>query len=157
IPIKFSVRGRDLGGTVNEAQDRIAEQIKLPGGYRIEWAGEFNALQEAIGRLAIVVPLSLALIALLLFLAFGSIVDTLLAFSVMPMALVGGIFALFFTGTPFSVSAAIGFVGLFGVSVMEGIIVLSYFNYLIADGTERAEALVVACETRLRPVMMTCF
>jgi cobalt-zinc-cadmium resistance protein CzcA len=131
IPIKFSVRGRDLGSTVSEAQARIAEKVKLPGGYRIDWAGEFNDLQEALARLEIVVPVSLALIALLLFLNFGSMVDTLLAASVMPMAVVGGVLALWFTGTPFSVSAAIGFIGLFGISVMEGIIVISYFNYLV--------------------------
>jgi cobalt-zinc-cadmium resistance protein CzcA len=131
IPIKFSVRGRDLGSTVSEAQARIAEKVKLPGGYRIDWAGEFNDLQEALARLEIVVPVSLALIALLLFLNFGSMVDTLLAASVMPTAVVGGVLALWFTGTPFSVSAAIGFIGLFGISVMEGIIVISYFNYLV--------------------------
>jgi len=156
IPIKFSVRGRDLGGAVLEAQDKFAEKVQLPGGYRVEWAGEFNDLKEALKRLEVVVPASLALIALLLFLNFGSVVDTLLAASVMPMAVVGGIFALYFTGTPFSVSAAIGFIGLFGVSVMEGILVLSYFNQLVESGYERSEALLRACETRLRPVMMTC-
>lgn len=156
IPIKFSVRGRDLGSTVEEAQRRIAEKITLPGGYRIEWAGEFNDLQEAIQRLQIVVPASFGLIALLLFLNFGSIRDTVLALSVMPMAIIGGVLALFLTGTPFSVSAAIGFIGLFGIAVMEGILVLSYFNLLVEDGIERSAALLQACETRLRPVMMTC-
>ena len=156
IPIKFSVRGRDLGGAVLDAQGKLEEELKLPGGFRIEWAGEFNALKEAIARLQIVVPASLALIALLLYMNFGSVRDTLLATSVMPMAIVGGIFALYLTDTPFSVSSAIGFVGLFGISVMEGIIILSYFNQLIDGGLERFEALVQACDTRLRPVMMTC-
>ncbi len=157
IPIKFSVRGRDLGSAVLEAQQKVAEQVKLPGGYRLEWVGEFGALQDAIERLKVLVPLSLALILLLLFVNFSSLVDTLLAASVMPMALIGGIFALCLTGTPFSVSAAIGFIGLFGVSVMEGIIVLAYFNQLIDSGLDTSQAVLRACQTRLRPVMMTCF
>ncbi len=157
LPIKFSVRGRDLGGAVLEAQQKVAEQVKLPGGYRLEWVGEFGDLQQAIERLKVVVPLSLALILLLLFVNFSSLTDTLLAASVMPMALIGGIFALYATGTPFSVSAAIGFIGLFGVSVMEGIIVLSYFNQLIDAGLDTSQAILRACQTRLRPVMMTCF
>jgi cobalt-zinc-cadmium resistance protein CzcA len=156
IPIKFSVRGRDLGSAVLEAQHKIAEQIRLPAGSRMEWVGEFGDLQEAIGRLAVVVPISLALIALLLFFNFSSVVDTLLAVSVMPMALIGGIFALFFTGTPFSVSAAIGFVALFGIAAMDGVIVLSYFNALLDGGMERSAAVLRACEVQMRPVMMTC-
>jgi heavy metal efflux system protein len=157
IPIKFSVRGRDLGSAVLEAQQKVAEQVTLPGGYRLEWVGEFGDLQQAIERLKVVVPLSLVLILLLLFVNFSSLTDTLLAASVMPMALIGGIFALYVTGTPFSVSAAIGFIGLFGISVMEGIIVLSYFNQLIDAGLDTAQAILRACQTRLRPVMMTCF
>jgi heavy metal efflux system protein len=156
IPIKFSVRGRDLGGAVLEAQRKIAERVSIPGGYHVEWVGEFGDLEDAIDRLAIVVPLSFGLIVMLLFFNFSSIVDTILAASVMPMALIGGIFALYFTGTPFSVSAAIGFIGLFGISVMEGIIVLSYFNQLVEYGLERSEAILRAAQTRLRPVMMTC-
>ena len=156
IPIKFSVRGRDLGSTVEEARAKVAREVKLPPGYRVEWVGEFGQLQDALDRLKIVVPITVGLILLLLYVQFGSLRDALLAVSVMPMALVGGIIALFVTGTPFSVSAAIGFIGLFGISVMEGIIVLSYFNQLIEEGRERTEALVEACQTRLRPVMMTC-
>ncbi len=131
IPIKFSVRGRDLGGAVQEAQQKIAKEVRLPPGSRLEWVGEFGELQEAIARLSLVVPLSLTLMGVLLFVNFASVTDTVLAASVMPMALVGGIFALFLTGTPFSVSAAIGFVALFGISAMDGIIVLSYYNKLI--------------------------
>ncbi|NNM69245.1 MAG: efflux RND transporter permease subunit [Gallionella sp.] len=156
IPIKFSVRGRDLGGAVMEAQRKVAEQVKIPGGYRMEWVGEFGQMNKAMARLKIVVPLSLGLILLLLFFNFNSITDTLLAASVMPMALIGGIFALYLTGTPFSVSAAIGFIGLFGISVMEGIIVLTYFNQIIETGAERSQAIAKSCQTRLRPVMMTC-
>lgn len=156
IPIKFSVRGRDLGGAVLEAQHRIDTQVKLPPGSRIEWVGEFGDLQAALARLEVVVPISLALIMMLLFLNFGSVRDTVLAASVMPMALVGGVLILSFTGTPFSVSAAIGFIGLFGISVMEGILVLAYFNQLIGNGMERSKAVLHAARTRFRPVMMTC-
>jgi heavy metal efflux system protein len=156
IPIKFSVRGRDLGGAVLEAQQKIAQQVQLPSGYRLEWVGEFGELQEAIGRLAIVVPLSLALICILLFLNFGSLTDMLLAASVMPMALIGGIFALYISGTPFSVSAAIGFVALFGIAAMDGIIVIAYYNRLLQSGLERATAILRTGEVQMRPVVMTC-
>lgn len=156
IPIKFSVRGRDLGSAVLAAQKAVAEAVQLPAGYTMEWVGEFSDLQGAMARLMVVVPVTLLLILLLLYLNFGSATDTLLAASVMPMALIGGIFALYLTGTPFSVSAAIGFIGLFGISVMEGILVLSYFNQMIDAGLDRAQAIRDACETRLRPVMMTC-
>ncbi|MBV8653053.1 MAG: efflux RND transporter permease subunit, partial [Alphaproteobacteria bacterium] len=156
IPIKFSVRGRDLGGAVLEAQHKIAEQVQLPAGARLEWVGEFGDLQAALERLKLVVPVSLLLIGILLYVNFGSLIDTMLAASMMPMALIGGIIALYVTGTPFSVSAAIGFIGLFGISVMEGIIVISYFNQLIDAGQNRSAAILLACQTRLRPVMMTC-
>ncbi len=156
IPIKFSVRGRDLGSAVLEAQRKVAEQVQLPSGYQLEWVGEFGDLQNAINRLKVVVPLSLVLICFLLYVNFSSLTDTLLTASVMPMALIGGIFALWLTGTPFSVSAAIGFIGLFGISVMEGIIVVAYFNHLAESGMERSKAIFEACQTRLRPVMMTC-
>ena len=156
IPIKFSVRGRDLGSAVAEAQRKIAQQVQLPAGYRLEWVGEFGELQEAVGRLAVAVPLALGLICLLLFLNFGSVTEMLLAASAVPMALIGGIFALFLTGTPFSVSAAIGFVALFGISAMDGIIVIGYFNRQIAAGIERSAALLRTCNVQLRPVAMTC-
>ena len=156
IPIKFSVRGRDLGGAVLEAQQKVAEQVKMPPGYHAEWVGEFGQLQQALDRLKLVVPITVLLILLLLYIQFGTVRDSLLAASVMPMALIGGIIALYLTGTAFSVSAAIGFIALFGIAVMEGIIVLSYFNQLLNEGRERSEALVEACQTRLRPVMMTC-
>jgi heavy metal efflux system protein len=156
IPIKFSVRDRDLGSAVLEAQQKVAQQVQLPGGYRVEWAGEFGDLQEAIKRLAVAVPLSLVLICMLLYLNFSSIVDTLLAASVMPMALIGGIFALYVTGTPFSVSAAIGFIALFGIAAMDGIIVISYYNKLTRDGLDRVNAIFRTCEVQMRPVMMTC-
>jgi cobalt-zinc-cadmium resistance protein CzcA len=156
LPIKFSVRGRDLGGAVLEAQRRISEQVKLPSGYRLEWVGEFGNLQDAIERLKVIVPVTILLISVLLYFNFSSLADTLLGLTVIPMAMVGGIFALLLTGTPFSVSAAIGFIALFGISVMEGIILLSYYNQLVESGKDYLPALMEACQTRFRPVMMTC-
>jgi heavy metal efflux system protein len=156
VPIKFSVRGRDLGTTVLDAQHRIEQQTTLPGGYRLEWVGEFGNLQDALGRLEIVVPIAILLICVLLFLNFGLLSDVLLAASVIPMALVGGIFALFLTGTPFSVSAAIGFVALFGIAAMDGILVISYYNLSLEYGNDRREAIRATCRTQFRPVMMTC-
>lgn len=156
IPIKFSVRGRDLGSTVNEAMALVAAQVKLPPGYHVEWAGELGNLNSAVARLQIVVPISLALILVLLFINFGSAKDMALAASVMPMALIGGVLTLVLTRTPFSISAAIGFVALLGISVMDGIIILTAFNQAIDEGLERASALAQACENSLRPVVMTC-
>jgi len=156
VPIKFSVRGRDLGSAVLEAQHAVDSQVLLPGGYRLEWVGEFGNLQEAISRLSIVVPLSIVLIVLLLYLNFSSLRDALLAASVIPMALLGGIFALWVTGTAFSVSSAIGFVALFGIAAMDGILVLSYFNLSLDAGLDRTSAMLRTCRTQLRPVVMTC-
>ncbi|HEY9455554.1 MAG TPA: efflux RND transporter permease subunit, partial [Bradyrhizobium sp.] len=156
LPIKFSVRNRDLGSAIQEAQEKVAAQVQLPPGSRVEWVGEFGNLQDAIKRLSVVVPISLALIGVLLFFNFGSIVDTLLAMSVIPMAIFGGVLGLLITGIPFSVSAAIGFIALFGIAVMDGIIILSQYNQLIDEGYERMRAVIRAGELQLRPVLMTC-
>jgi heavy metal efflux system protein len=156
VPIKFSVRGRDLGSAVLEAQRAVDAKGLLPGGYRLEWVGEFGNLQEAIGRLEIAVPFSIALIVLLLYLNFGSLRNALLAASVIPMALLGGIFALWVSGTAFSVSSAIGFVALFGIAAMDGILVLSYYHLSLDSGLDRASAMLQTCKTQLRPVMTTC-
>jgi cobalt-zinc-cadmium resistance protein CzcA len=156
LPIKFSVRERDLGGAIKEAQERVAAQVQLPAGSRVEWVGEFGNLQDAIRRLSIVVPISLALIAMLIWFNFGSLVDTALTMSVIPMAVFGGILGLLLTGIPFSVSAAIGFIALFGISVMDGIIILSQYNQLIDEGMERGRAILRTGELQLRPVLMTC-
>jgi heavy metal efflux system protein len=156
IPVKFSVRGRDLGGAVLEAQARIAQEVTLPAGFHLEWVGQFTNLQDAVQRLTIVVPVTIALIALLLYVNFNSVTDMVLTLSVIPMAMIGGIFALFLTLTPFSISAAIGFIALFGISTMEGVILLSYYNQLLDEGWERAEAVWHAANVRMRPVMMTC-
>ena len=155
IPIKFSVRGRDLGSTVAEAQTRIAKNIHLPSGYRIIWAGEFQDLQTAKLRLAVFVPMSLGLIMILLYSLFSSIRDSLLALAGIPFAAAGGVLALFVTGLPFSVSAAIGFISLMGVSVMNGILVLTYFNELKTQGMGPFDAMERAAEKRMRPMLMT--
>jgi cobalt-zinc-cadmium resistance protein CzcA len=156
VPIKFSVRGRDLGGAVAEAKARIARNVQLPPGYHLEWAGELGNLDAAVARLEVVVPISLLLILVLLFANFGSVRDTLLAFSVIPMALVGGVLALAITGTAFSISAAIGFVALFGIAVMDGILVVSTFNQHLNEGMHRDDAMALTVRHCLRPVAMTC-
>jgi cobalt-zinc-cadmium resistance protein CzcA len=156
IPVKFSVRGRDLGSAVIEAQRKVADAVDLPPGYRMEWVGQFTNLKDAATRLSLVVPVTLVLIALLLFINFSSVADMLLTLSVIPMAMIGGIFALAFTGTPFSISAAIGFIALFGISTMEGVILLAYYNQLLDEGWQRKDAVWNAAIVRMRPVMMTC-
>jgi len=156
VPVKFSVRGRDLGGAVLEAQEKVAHDVVLPSGYRLEWAGDFENFQNAIDRLAIAVPVAIALIFLLLYVSFGTLTDTLLAASAIPMALTGGILSLTLAGMPFSISAAIGFVALFGIAAMNGIMVVGCFNRLVASGLEREPALALTCEQQMRPVLMTC-
>jgi cobalt-zinc-cadmium resistance protein CzcA len=156
IPIKFSVRGRDLGTTVLEAQKKVAEQVIIPGGYHMEWVGEFGNLQDAIARLSVVVPLAFLLICLLLYVNFNSITDMLLAASVIPMALVGGLLMLYVTGTAFSVSAAIGFVALMGIAAMDGIILVTFYNTQKEVGYDRFAAIYRTCEIQMRPVVMTC-
>ena len=156
IPIKFSVRGRDLGGAVAEARARIARNVHLPSGYHLEWAGELDNLNNAVARLDIVVPVSLLLILLLLYANFGSIRDSLLAFSAIPMAIVGGVLALALTNTAFSISSAIGFVALFGIAVMDGILVVTTYNHAIDEGNSREAGLATTVRHSLRPIVMTC-
>jgi heavy metal efflux system protein len=155
IPIKFSVRGRDLGGTVAEAQERIAKNVKLPVGYRIIWAGEFEDLQRAKARLAVIVPISLLLILVLLYGLFNSLRDSFLALAGIPFAIGGGVLALYFSGLEFSVSSAIGFVSLMGVSVMDGILMITYYNQVHATGIASTEAMYQAATQRMRPMLMT--
>jgi heavy metal efflux system protein len=155
IPIKFSVRGRDLGGTVAEAQERVAKAIKLPNGYQILWAGEFDDLQNAKKRLLIVVPITLLLILVLLYGLFNSLRDSLLAVAGIPFAIGGGLIALYLAGLDFSVSAAIGFISLFGVAVMDGILNITYYRELRIQGMDVAEAVFHGAEQRMRPMLMT--
>jgi len=155
IPVKFSVRGRDLGSTVEDAQARIAKHVELPSGYHIIWAGEFEDLQQAKHRLAIVLPIAVGLILALLYTLFNSLRDSLLTLAAIPFSIAGGIIALYLSGLNMSVSAAIGFVSLFGVSVMNGILVISYFNHLVFEGNPPLEAMYLAAEQRMRPMLMT--
>ena len=155
IPIKFSVRGRDLGSAVAEGKERIAKAISLPNGYRLEWAGEFEELEQAQRRLEIIVPLSLVLILGLLYALFNSFRDSLLVLTGIPFAVAGGIIALAVSGEAFGISAAIGFVSLFGVSVMNGILIMTYFNELRHSGAGTLDAMFQAATQRMRPMLMT--
>ena len=155
IPVKFSVRDRDLGGAVAEAQQRIAAHVKLPGGYRLVWAGEFEDLQKAQARLAVIVPLSLLLILVLLYGLFNSLRDSLMVLAGIPFAVGGGVIALYFSGLNFSISAAVGFVSLFGVSVMNGILIMTYYNETRAGGVGTMDAMFHAASQRMRPMLMT--
>ena len=157
IPVKFSVRDRDLGSTVAEAQERISKNVKLPSGYRLVWAGEFGRLEEARNRLAIVVPISLVLILGLLYTLFNSVLECLLTLSGISFAAAGGVLALFVSGQHFSISAAIGFVSLFGVSVMNGILLMTYFKQARLRGETSMNAIFFAAFTRMRPILMTSF
>ncbi|WP_297485925.1 CusA/CzcA family heavy metal efflux RND transporter [Ferrovum sp.] len=155
IPVKFSVRGRDIGSTVLEAQQVVARRVPLPQGYRIEWAGEFDELQQAKQRLFVVVPIALGLILVLLYGLFNSVRDSLLVLVAIPFSAAGGVIALYLTGLDLSISAAIGFVSLFGVSVMNGILIMTYFNGLVNSGMLAEEAMFTAAEKRMRPLLMT--
>lgn len=154
IPVKFSVRDRDLAGAVTEAQARIAKVIRLDPGYRIEWAGEFQWLQLAKQRLAIIVPITLLLIFIMLYVLFNSWRDSLMALLGIPFAICGGILGLYLTNLPFSISAAIGFISLFGVSVMSAILMINAHKQLIATGLDSAEAMYQAAERQMRPILM---
>jgi cobalt-zinc-cadmium resistance protein CzcA len=155
IPIKFSVRDRDLGSTVAEAQERIEKNMSLPRGYRMVWSGEFGDLQEAQKRLAIVMPVSLIMIFGLLYSLLNSFLECLLTLAGIPFAIAGGVLALYVSGLNFSISAAIGFVSLFGVSVMNGILLITYYNQAKLRGESPIETMFHAASTRMRPLLMT--
>lgn len=155
IVIQANIRGRDLGGFVEEAQRTIAEKVKLPSGYFVTWGGQFENQQRAQRTLMIVVPICLGLIFLLLYLSFGSIGNALLIILNVPFALIGGVFALWISGQFLSVPSAVGFIALFGVAVLNGVVMVSYFNQLIAEGKPVEEAVTTGAMLRLRPVLMT--
>jgi heavy metal efflux system protein len=157
LPIRFAVRGRDPASTVQEAQARVAAVVALPPGYRVVWEGEFKNLQDAVGRLLVAVPLALGLIAVLLYVQFNALREVLLIFAVLPLSITGGVVALAVSGLNFSVPAAIGFLALFGITVMEAIIMLTHFNHLRLEGLAWREALDQTGRDRMRPVLMTCF
>jgi len=155
IPIKFSVRGRDLESTVRDAQARILAQVQLPERYRIEWHGEYDQLQEEKRRLAVIVPISLIIVLFLVYLAVDSFKDAVLVFIAVPFALIGGVFSLVLTGTDFSISAAVGFISLFGVAIQGGLILVVRIRDLLMEGLDLQTAVLTAAEVRMRPVLMT--
>jgi cobalt-zinc-cadmium resistance protein CzcA len=157
IPIKFSVRERDLGSTVAELQQRIGDEVKLPEGYRIQYAGEFESLQQAKARMSILIPIALALILVLLYALFSSFAYSLLALVAVPFTVACGILALYVSDQVISISAVIGFVSLLGVSVMDGILILSYFKELRLAGKTSEDAIYDAYIHRMRPLLMTAF
>ncbi len=155
VVVTANIRGRDIASVVGEAQGKVASQIKLPAGYYISWGGQFENLAAAQQRMMLVVPACFFLIFLLLYSALGSPRDALLVFSAVPLALTGGIIALWLRGMPFSVSAAVGFIALSGVAVLNGLVMMTSINQLADEGVERGKAIFAGAVTRLRPVVMT--
>jgi cobalt-zinc-cadmium resistance protein CzcA len=156
-PVKFSVRGRDLASTIAEAQDRIAKKVRLPYDTHLEWAGEINQLNETTGRLVIIIPVTLLLIAFLVYSSVKNWRDMVIVLMGIPVACTGGILALILTGTNFSISAAMGFISIFGVAIQDALIVVPYAQRLWAQGESLEEGARQAAERGLRPVLMTTF
>ena len=155
IAVKFSVRGRDLGSTIAEAQQKVKAKVGLDKGYEIKWNGEFENQERAEKSLMIVVPISILLIFFILFAAFGNSLDAVLVLLNVPFALIGGMLALFFTGINFSISAGVGFIALFGVATQDGVILVNKFRHNLKEGVDLVEAIKSGAKSRLRPVLMT--
>jgi cobalt-zinc-cadmium resistance protein CzcA len=155
VVVTANVRGRDLGSFVNEVQAKVQETVAVPAGYWIEYGGTFQQLESATQRLALVVPLTLLVIGGLLFFALHSARDAAVIFSGVPLALTGGVLALWLRGIPLSISAAVGFIALSGIAVLNGLVMVSFIRQLRADGAALHEAIVEGALTRLRPVLMT--
>jgi len=155
VALKFSVRGRDMGSAIAEAQAKVDAAIRLPKGYTIEWQGDFENQQRASRQLGFVVPISLILIFFILFVLFGNVTDAGLILLNVPFAIIGGILALHFTGTNFSISAGIGFIALFGISIQDTVILLSKFKKNLHERIHLDEAIRQGVITRIRPVLMT--
>ena len=155
VVVQANVRGRDIGSFVDDVQKAIATKVQLPPGYYVQYGGQFEHLQRARSRLLLVVPLALALILVLLYFTYGRLLDGLSVFSGVPLAIVGGVVALWIRGLPFSISAGVGFIALFGVAVLNGLVMVSAIRSFLARGVPLVEAVAQAAEQRLRPVMMT--
>jgi cobalt-zinc-cadmium resistance protein CzcA len=153
--IQCNVRGRDLAGFVTEAQRVVDEKIKLPAGYSLTWGGQFENLKQASQRLMIAVPVALFLIFSLLYVTFSSVKLTLLIYLNVPIAATGGIFALWLRDMPFSISAGVGFIALFGIAVMNGVVLIEHIRHLRQHGHDQRSAVVNGSIDRLRPVLMT--
>jgi len=155
IAIKYSVRGRDLGSAVEESIAKVAAQVEMPRGYHIDWEGEYESEKRAEERLMVIVPLTILLIFLILYMMFRSFKWALLIMGNVALAPIGGLLALLVTGTHFSVSSGVGFLALFGVSVQTGVIMLEYINQLRVKGHSIEESAIQGAVLRLRPIMMT--
>jgi cobalt-zinc-cadmium resistance protein CzcA len=155
VVVGANVRGRDLGSFVRDVQRAVEQQVELPAGYWIEYGGTFEQLESAANRLAVVVPLTLCLIVALLIMALGSVRDAVVIFSGVPLALTGGVLALLFRGIPFSISAAVGFIALSGIAVLNGLVMVAFIRDLRHEGRALEEAIVEGALTRVRPVLMT--
>ena len=155
VVIRSNVEGRDLVGFVEEAKRLVAEKIKLPAGYTVAFGGQFENQQRAAATLSVVIPVSLGLIFLLLFSTFGSVRQALLVLSNIPLAMIGGVFGLWLSGEYLSVPASVGFIALLGIAVLNGVVMVSYFNQLLATGMAMEKVVVTGSTRRLRPVMMT--
>jgi len=153
--VLINVRGRDTASFVEEARAKVEAQIKLPQGTVIEWGGSFKNLEKAKERLNILVPLALLLVFVMIYMAFKSLIQTVMIFMCIPMALVGGVLALMFNGLDFSISAAVGFIALSGIAVLNGVVLVSYFNKLKLEGMSGDQLIREGTRLRLRPVMMT--
>jgi cobalt-zinc-cadmium resistance protein CzcA len=155
IAIMVNLRGRDVESFVHEAQQKIHEQVSIPSGYSIEFGGQFKNLQQARLRLMLIVPAALLIVFLLIFTAFGSLRQAFMIYSGIPLAITGGVFAIWLRGMPFSISAAVGFIALSGVAALNGLMLISYYNQLRDQGKSLMDAVIEGSLTRLRPVMMT--
>jgi cobalt-zinc-cadmium resistance protein CzcA len=153
--VKFSVRERDLGSTIAEAQALVKRKVLLPPGYTLEWSGEFESQKRAEARLAIVIPFTVLAIFFVLYLVFRSMKWSLLIMTDVLSARLGGVLALFLTGTNFSVSSGIGFLAVFGVSIQTGVLLVSYIHQMRLKGHSIREAVIEGSRLRLRPIMMT--
>jgi cobalt-zinc-cadmium resistance protein CzcA len=155
IAVEFNVVGRDLVGAVEEAQAHLATEVRLPSGYYVTWGGQFENQQRAMKRLTVVVPLVLGLIFLLLFVTFGSLRQAGLILLTIPFAMIGGLMSLFISRLYLSVPASVGFIALFGVAVLNGVVLVSYINHLRTEGQTLEKAILNGAVIRLRPVLMT--
>jgi cobalt-zinc-cadmium resistance protein CzcA len=153
--VRSNVKGRDLVGFVAEAREAVARDVQLPQGYYIQWGGQFENQQRAAARLALVIPVSIGLIFFLLFSTFGSIRQAVLVLSNIPLAMIGGVFALWISGEYLSVPASVGFIALLGIAVLNGVVMVSYFNQLRTFGMDMGRVVVLGSLRRLRPVLMT--
>jgi cobalt-zinc-cadmium resistance protein CzcA len=156
IPVKFSVRGRDLAGTIQEVQSRLAQKVRLPEGYHLEWAGEYDSLQKEQRRLAVIIPITLLIILALLFTAFNSLRHALLVLAILPFGLLGGVLSLLVTHTPFSISAAVGFASVIGVCTLGGVVFVSGIRRKEGGSHSMRATIELASLAEMRPVVMAC-